>query len=172
MPINTSYYFSRYPHVWGWATWRRAWQHFDVEMKQWQESADKRQFLDKFRNWNERNFWRYQWSRVVRGEVDTWDFQWVFTCLIHHGLSISPDRNLVSNIGAGTQATNTERKQLIHAIPTHAMSFPLQHCPHIVPYERADSIAVKGAILNPSSGNVLIDSMRSFAKRILWFIRR
>ncbi|OUC08639.1 hemolytic protein HlpA-like protein, partial [Litorilinea aerophila] len=24
-----SYYFSRYFHSWGWATWRRAWQHYD-----------------------------------------------------------------------------------------------------------------------------------------------
>jgi hypothetical protein len=28
-----SYYFSRYTLIWGWATWRRAWQHYDAEMK-------------------------------------------------------------------------------------------------------------------------------------------
>jgi hypothetical protein len=30
-----SYYFSRCPHIWGWATWRRAWNHFDLKMKSW-----------------------------------------------------------------------------------------------------------------------------------------
>ena len=32
-----SYFFSRYPFAWGWATWARAWRHFDIEMKAWPE---------------------------------------------------------------------------------------------------------------------------------------
>lgn len=35
LAVPESYYFSRYPHVWGWATWRRAWQHYDPEMLEW-----------------------------------------------------------------------------------------------------------------------------------------
>jgi hypothetical protein len=30
-----SYYFSRYNHCWGWASWRRAWNNYDVEMQLW-----------------------------------------------------------------------------------------------------------------------------------------
>jgi hypothetical protein len=38
---EASYYFSRYHHCWGWATWKRAWQHFDFEMKLWPEVREK-----------------------------------------------------------------------------------------------------------------------------------
>src|ERR1700726_626208 len=32
---DESYYFSRFCHIWGWATWRRAWKLCDHEMKEW-----------------------------------------------------------------------------------------------------------------------------------------
>ena len=35
-----SYYFSRYNHCWSWASWRRAWQYYDVEMKIWPKIRD------------------------------------------------------------------------------------------------------------------------------------
>jgi hypothetical protein len=38
---SDSYYFSRYSHVWGWATWQRAWKFYDVEMKLWPDFRDR-----------------------------------------------------------------------------------------------------------------------------------
>jgi len=34
-----SYYFSRYNHIWGWASWRRAWKYYSVDMKLWPDVA-------------------------------------------------------------------------------------------------------------------------------------
>jgi hypothetical protein len=38
---------------------------------------------------------------IVQGEspVNTWDYQWHFTCIANGGLTIIPNRNLVTNIG-------------------------------------------------------------------------
>jgi len=168
LPIDTSYYFSRYPHIWGWATWKRAWQHYDVEMRLWTESTDRQKFLSQFRSRNERNFWRYTWARTAAGRVDTWDFQWTFACLARNGLAILPARNLVSHIGVGAAATHTRKHRLTDAMPTYPMDFPLRHPSAIIWHETADALSARDAILNRPSGNRMVDTLRGIAKRVKW----
>ncbi|MDO9302517.1 MAG: hypothetical protein Q7T89_14115 [Anaerolineales bacterium] len=122
---EASYYFSRYAHVWGWASWRRAWQYYDVQMKQWADIETKERFLRDFANMAEKRFWKAKWNGVLAGKIDTWDFQWAFACMARKSLSIAPNINLVSNIGFGAASTNTSRVSLLADIPTAAMEFPL-----------------------------------------------
>lgn len=166
--VDASYYFSRYPHIWGWATWKRAWQRYDVDMRLWKDSPNRQEFLSQFRSRNERNFWRYRWARIAAGKGHSWASQWVFACLAHHGLSITPDRNLVSNIGVGADATHTRRRRLTHAMPTRPVNFPLRHPPTIIRHEAADAISVREAILNSPSGNRWLDTARWLAKSVRW----
>lgn len=171
VPIATSYYFSRYPHVWGWATWRRAWRQYDVDMIRWKDH-DRERYLGEFEKRIERDFWRFRWRRVAAGKEDTWSSQWVFACLASGGYAITPAQNLVSNIGAGSDATNTHRRRLIHGMNTESLDFPLNHPAHIARHKAADEISVRDAILNPPSGNTLLDWARSIAKHIRWAIGR
>lgn len=125
---NTSYHFSRYPHVWGWASWRRAWQRYDVTMRAWREADDPAQFLRSFEGKSVRRFWKDIWDRVSAGEIDTWDYQWSFACLAHYGLTITPNVNLVSNIGFGVDATHTtDPSSKVNGMQTDALRFPLRH---------------------------------------------
>ena len=32
---DDSYYFSKHSHTWGWATWKRAWDHYDEKLTAW-----------------------------------------------------------------------------------------------------------------------------------------
>jgi hypothetical protein len=123
-----SYYFSRYPHVWGWASWRRAWASYDVEMTAWRSGADRKTMLENFTDPAERNFWRRTWDAVARGEVDTWDYQWAFACLMRGGLSVMPATNLVSNIGFGDASTHTGTGSALANLPANrGVGFPLRH---------------------------------------------
>jgi hypothetical protein len=124
---ESSYYFSRYAHVWGWASWRRAWQHYDVQMRRWAGAESKDVFLSDFANPAEKRFWKAKWDGVCAGGIDTWDFQWVFACLAQKSLSIVPNVNLVSNIGFGRNSTHTGSISNLADIPTVAMVFPLVH---------------------------------------------
>lgn len=126
-----SYYFSRYTHIWGWASWLRAWRHFDVQMGQWTCVEDQEMFLRDFANPAEKRFWKAVWNAVCKSEIDTWDFQWAFACLARGALSIVPNVNLVSNIGFGTESTNTAKADDAANQPTCTMEFPLVH-PHAV----------------------------------------
>lgn len=104
---DASYYFSKYNHCWGWASWRRAWQHYQVAMPSWptykNSPAWKRTAPDRI----ERKVWTDIFDRVARGEIDTWDYQWTFCAWEHGGLTATPNVNLVTNIGFGPDATHT-----------------------------------------------------------------
>lgn len=104
-----SYYFSRYAHCWGWASWRRCWQHYDPAMSQWPALRDSGLLDSIFENRQELNYWTEIWERtyVMAESVTWWDYQWAFACLVGGGLTILPNKNLVVNIGFGNDATHT-----------------------------------------------------------------
>lgn len=128
-PSRASYHFSRYTHIWGWATWRRAWSLFDVSLTDWHAAsrAERRQRLRRlFENADERRHWRFVWDHSH--EVDNWDGQWSYVPLSRDLLAVSPNRNLVSNIGFGDDATNATADPLgIADRPAEGISFPLEH---------------------------------------------
>lgn len=104
---EASYYFSRYNHCWGWATWRRAWQHCRVDLPFWPEwknsAAWRRTLPDKVEN----QYWTAIFDKVWRGEIDSWAYPWTASTWYHQGLTATPNVNLVTNIGFGPEATHT-----------------------------------------------------------------
>src|ERR1700719_3988952 len=83
-----SYYFSRYPHCWGWATWQRAWKLYDFDMKVWK--GNPKRCLASFDDNSERAFWQATLDSVRKGQIDTWDYQWSLACRIADGLAVTP----------------------------------------------------------------------------------
>lgn len=108
-----SYYFSRFNHCWGWASWRRCWQHYDASLDKWAALRDSGHLETIFEDPAERNYWSRIWQRLVdSGYPDTWDYQWTFTCLANGGLTALPNRNLVNNVGFGVDATHTNGSKI------------------------------------------------------------
>ena len=123
-----SYYFSRSPHTWGWATWRRAWQSYDGDMKLWPYLRKTHWLEDILANARYAKLFNRLFNRTYSGLLDTWDYQWVYSIWIRNGITILPNVNLVSNIGFGEDATHTKVKNSVYAnIPIEKMNFPLQH---------------------------------------------
>ncbi len=105
-----SYYFAKYPWVWGWATWRRAWEKYDVNMTTYPLFLKTNQFANVFTNPDEQRYWKRVLDKTFRNEIDTWDYQWFYSVWQQNGLSITPNTNLVSNIGFGIPgATHTNK---------------------------------------------------------------
>ena len=108
---NGSYYFSRYNHCWGWASWRRCWQHYDAELSNWPLFRDSGYLRSVFEDPIELSYWYRIWQVLyVTGKPDSWAYRWMFTCSINGGLTALPNRNLVSNVGFGQDATHTTGK--------------------------------------------------------------
>jgi hypothetical protein len=102
-----SYYFSRYNHVWGWASWRRAWQKADMEIKFWPEWKHSAAWQAAIPDKVERKYWSKIFDRMYRAEIDTWDYPWTASVWFYSGLTATPNVNLVSNIGFGPDSTHT-----------------------------------------------------------------
>lgn len=102
-----SYYFSRYNHVWGWASWRRAWQHYDGDLRFWPNWKRSGAWLSEFPDRVERRYWEGIFDQMYDKQIDTWDYPWTASIWYHAGLTATPNVNLVSNIGFGPDATHT-----------------------------------------------------------------
>jgi hypothetical protein len=133
-----SYYFSMYPHIWGWATWKRAWNNYDKGIHLWPQIKKSRLFKDLFPNIVSSFYWNRIFDQVYAGKIATWDYQWAFSSWMNNSLAIIPNVNLVSNIGFGTDATLSKRKDKYFKIPAEQMNFPLMHPPFMVRNVQAD----------------------------------
>lgn len=104
---GASYGFSKFGPIWGWASWRRAWKNYDVDMKNW-EIVKKSNHSDFFTDSRQEKQWRIElFDRMYNKEIDTWDYQWSYTKLTESQLSIIPSVNFIKNIGFGEDATHT-----------------------------------------------------------------
>ena len=139
-----SYFFSRYTHIWGWASWRRAWQYFDVEMKDWSKLRDTSMILDVLGNKTAAEYWRYTLDNVANGYINIWSYQWLVACWAQNGFSVTPAVNLVTNIGYGADATNLKvSEETGDQRPFLEMKFPLQHPPFMIRNRKADDYITK-----------------------------
>ena len=103
--LATDYYFSRYVHIWGWATWARAWKAYDRRRWAW----PKHGFCELFPNADKKEeaYWNRIFKRMASGELSSWAYGWIAWFWMQGWVSITPAQNLVRNVGFGPDATNT-----------------------------------------------------------------
>jgi hypothetical protein len=135
-----SYYFSKYAQIWGWASWRRAWQNYDVEIANWKEVKSSEIIKSVHPNPYEQRYWFDILERVYKKSLNTcWDYQWNYHCWSQNGLSIIPEVNLISNIGFRADATHTTYiESNLAAIPVDNI-WEIKHPPSIVGHQEADA---------------------------------
>lgn len=134
-----SYYCSRCYHIWGWATWRRAWRDYDIDMLQWPRLRESHWLQDLLGDRKQARVAHEIFELAYSGHISTWDFQWVLAGWIHERVSTIPTTNLVRNIGYGEQATNEhDANSPVGALSTVPLSFPLRHPPEVGVLTEAD----------------------------------
>lgn len=134
-----SYYYSRYTHIWGWATWRRAWQRFDYAMTLWPEIRQGEWLRDLLGNARHARYWRTIFDETHGERNASWAYRWIYSAWVSGGLTVLPNVNLVSNIGFGPEGTHTwRRSSRFAAMKTASMAFPLRHPPFMIPDAVAD----------------------------------
>lgn len=149
---DASYYFSHWTHIWGWATWKRAWQHFDVDVKDWPARRSENFFDAIFPSTADRRHWRQVMDNQHAGLIDTWDFPWTYACWKSGGLTVLPDQNLVTNIGFGKDATHTtDAESRLARLPTSPM-MDIVHPQQIIRHEVADQYTLEN-IMSLCAGN-------------------
>lgn len=124
---QSSYYFSRFPHCWGWATWRRAWRYYDHTMGEWPRWRAAEKLSSVVSSAAEKRYWTHAFDQTLAGGIDSWANRWTFACWMSGGLTILPEANLVSNIGFNADATHTRKDHPVARLSTQPADFPLRH---------------------------------------------
>jgi len=158
-----SYYFTRYVHIWGWASWRRAWRHYDVTMARWPALRDGPWLEQELGMPEVADHFRKRFDAAHAG-LDTWDYQWVFSAWLRHGCAIAPERNLVRNLGVGGDATNTRKAPVEALATTGPITFPLRHPRDVAVAVDADRLEAR--LLGVSRLTTLQRWQRSVLKRV------
>lgn len=162
-----SYFFADVGHVWGWATWRRAWALYDVDLTDWPDMRPEfGRGAPRLRRMLGRKF-----ASAHAGRKAAWSRSWYYTMVRHAGLAIIPAVNLVENIGFDADATHTtSARHPLRQEWSGGMAFPLDHPPHFVTsvsYQRrlaryhARSYRQRGR----ERARIVIDAIRSAHRR-------
>jgi len=123
---ESSYYFSRYPLMWGWATWRRAWKLYDPAMTLWPKFRDTNWLEELLSDSLAAQYWRFLFAANYK-TAENWDFAWVFSCWIRGAKSIHPSANLISNVGYRPDAFHTGvLPAKVTQLPLSCMEFPFR----------------------------------------------
>lgn len=136
---SSSYLFSKYGPIWGWASWRRAWSHYDSDLSNWQLMKTPFWLNSAYYDDNEKEARLIIGEKLYRNGIDTWDYQWGFAKNYQSALSIVPAENMVVNIGFGPDATHT----ISGNSPTQNkmdMKFPIQHPEFMLADEEHDRL--------------------------------
>lgn len=99
------YYYSRYGHIWGWATWRRAWRLFELQIVD--DTDQINDTIKIFSTTRQKKYWFQIFTQQRDTPIDTWDYSWQYTILKNKGYCIYPSYTMVDNIGFGIDATHT-----------------------------------------------------------------
>lgn len=100
------YYFSYLADCWGWATWARAWKHYDADMQEY-NAFKKKNILQKiYANNDITAFWERTLDEVYYERLSSWASIWTYSVYNKQGLTIYPNNNLITNIGFDEESTH------------------------------------------------------------------
>jgi hypothetical protein len=140
-----SYYFSRFAHIWGWATWKRTWENFVNQSIDLTEDKIKNILENNLNSKSAVRYWQTLIGESRSGIIDAWSLKLQLMQFMKSGLTVIPSKNLVVNLGFGTeQATNTKGSGgLYRKMKLETISFPLSHPELVEQNLEADKIEIK-----------------------------
>lgn len=139
---DASYYFSIHGDSWGWASWRRAWQHYPDAERMWFDFRDSGRLKDIFPISEERKYWRSILDQLfIEGKPSSWAYQWWLASWMNNGLHAWPNSCLVSNHGfdddEGTHTFGASEFASLELTPLQGVTHP----PFVLPSREADEFA-------------------------------
>lgn len=123
-----SYFASRFPSIWGWASWRRAWMHHDPAMKSWPVMRRTTDWMSACTIQGEVPWRRSLYDTAYHNRIDAWSIAWCYAQHLAGGVSLIPTTNLVENLGWAADALHTRDVSDPRArMTTGDVGFPLRH---------------------------------------------
>lgn len=90
---------------WGWATWKRAWQHFNPNGQELLNQLEQRRLTRRF-DFNGTYGFTRMLRRQIAGQNNSWAIRWNASLFLADILSLNVGRSLVQNEGFDGSGTN------------------------------------------------------------------
>jgi hypothetical protein len=161
LKTDCSYIFCHLGSNWGWATWRAAWRRYDY-LANWPEVKRAGLLYEVFDEPRTARWWSQIFDDLYQNTgINHWDYQWFYTSVVNHALSIVPVTNMITNIGFGPDATHTSGPGCWEWYRRSGpIDFPLKHPAAVIPLRSIDT-EIQRSVFQPG-----------IAGRALWKFRR
>lgn len=149
---GSSYGFTKGGAIWGWATWKRAWDRYDYAVNGISDTYTKRQLMNQTPSAKKKiEEWERTKTYVTQGKkISYWDYQWGFVKHSQSQFVIVPKYNLICNIGVGIDSTHAQTASSKHRryndfnnMPVKPLEFPLSHPTHMLCDNEYDAMLIK-----------------------------
>ncbi len=123
------YYFSKYPHIWGWAAWKRSFKYYDINIKNWPKWKKSKKYKEVLNHMylKEKKYWNKIFQDTYKNKIDTWDYQLMLGGWMNDQFAITPNVNLVSHIGMGPRATHSFYPNVKKGLITKEINKKIKH---------------------------------------------
>jgi len=153
-------FFFRAATSWGWATWARAWEHFepniDTLIKQFDAKKKSAFAID-----NTMNFWK-QMQEFKKGKNNSWAIRWYASIFLKNGLTLNPAQSLVNNIGHDGTGVHSGINDIYNVVINPK---PITKFPQIIEEDKLAYQTIKHFLAN-RKGN-MVTRIRRFVKEKL-----
>jgi len=172
---GSSYGFTKGGAIWGWATWRRAWEKYDYSVNGINDPYVVRHIKTVLAGDDARvNLWKKTNGLVKeKADISYWDVQWGFVKYSQNQLVIVPKYNMICNIGVGPDSTHDVGGSAIHRkyfdynnMPVKALELPLIHPKHMLCDTEYDRMLVR--CNQRMRKRMMIRILKNKAKALVW----
>ena len=138
--INNHYYFSRFNHCWGWATWKEAWSIYDGNLKNWDQLKSSKRWNKFFTDPIDKLYWEKIFDLSKKNYFDSWAYPWLYSIWYNNGFTIIPKYNLVKNVGFKGTHNSFYSKTDFKVTNLHKK---YKHPSKMIYYDQADNYVMK-----------------------------
>ena len=126
MEISEDYYFSKYSHIWGWATWKKTWLDVNRNDTFWKKKIFDSNFEMMKSSTKEKKYWKNMYTGVLNNKLNSWAIYLLFSIWKNKGVTVTPKINLIKNLGLSS-GTNTKNLDIKLDISNKSLNKPLKH---------------------------------------------
>jgi len=151
-------FFLRGADCWGWATWARAWAHFEADGAKLLRELHRRRSSKHF-DFDGQYPYTGMLEDQIAGRNNSWAIRWHASCYLKNLFTLYPGRTLVQNIGHDASGTHCQTTDAMGGEPTQDAI-------------AVDAIPVVESIVGRAAFVRLFSSQRSWKRRLRDSVRR
>ena len=153
-------FFFRVTNSWGWATWKRAWDHFNPDINALTQSI-KRKDIRRFTVEGTENFWD-QVKQLKAGKINCWAIRWYLSVFNQDGLTLYPRQSMTQNMGTEDYSSSFSNVENLYRVDLASQK--VKYFPNEIIENKKAYDAIKN-FYRHKKGNIIERLIRLLAKK-------